>query len=156
MKLVTGHWNEMQHWAAPLRTEVFVHEQGVPQELEWDLEDASAVHAVLLDPQGQVLATGRLLVHAPGVGRIGRMAVSAPYRGRGLGRQVLRGLMAVARERGDHLVCLHAQLSARGFYEREGFTPQGEIFIEAGIEHIEMTCPLQKLGSQQKLGSDPN
>ena len=142
MKLITGPWTELQHWAAPLRTEVFVREQGVPQELEWDEEDHSAVHAVCLSPQGQVLATGRLLVQGPGQARIGRMAVLATHRGLGLGRQVLRGLMAVARERGDRLVCLHAQTSARGFYEREGFVPQGEVFMEAGIEHIEMSCLL--------------
>lgn len=142
MKFITGHWNRLQALAAPLRTEVFVREQGVPQELEWDLEDLSAVHAVLTDDDGQVLATGRLLVHGPGVGRIGRMAVRADLRGRGLGRQVLSGLMEVARSRGDHRVLLHAQTSAQGFYARQGFVAQGEVFEEAGIAHIEMTCPL--------------
>lgn len=142
MKLITGHWNQLQALAAPLRTEVFVREQGVPQDLEWDLEDLSAVHAVLQDPQGQVLATGRLLVHAPGVGRIGRMAVRAERRGQGLGRQVLAGLIEVARRRGDRMVLLHAQTSARGFYARQGFVARGEVFDEAGIEHIEMVCPL--------------
>ncbi|MDI9330058.1 MAG: GNAT family N-acetyltransferase [Alphaproteobacteria bacterium] len=139
---LTGHWNEMQALAAPLRTEVFVREQGVPQELEWDHEDISAVHGVWQDQSGHVLATGRLLQRAPGVARIGRMAVQASMRGRGHGRQVLRGLMAVARERGDHQVRLHAQLSARGFYEREGFVAQGEVFTEAGIDHVEMVCKL--------------
>jgi predicted GNAT family N-acyltransferase len=142
MKLVTGHWNQLQALAAPLRTEVFVREQGVPQELEWDMDDLSAVHAVLTDDDGQALATGRLLVHAPGVGRIGRMAVRADRRGQGLGRQVLSGLMAVARNRGDHQVVLHAQTRARGFYARQGFAAQGPVFEEAGIEHIEMVCPL--------------
>jgi predicted GNAT family N-acyltransferase len=143
MKLITGHWNQLQGLAAPLRTQVFVREQGVPAELEWDLEDLSAVHAVLQDLQGQVLATGRLLIHAPGVGRIGRMAVRAEHRGQGLGRQVLLGLIEVARRRGDRLVLLHAQTSAQGFYVREGFVTQGEVFDEAGIEHIEMVRPLE-------------
>ena len=143
MKLITGHWNQLQALAAPLRTEVFVREQGVPQDLEWDLEDLSAVHAVLQDRQGQVLATGRLLIHAPGVGRIGRMAVRADQRGQGLGRQVLLGLIEVARRRGDRQVLLHAQTSALGFYAREGFVTRGEVFDEAGIEHIEMVRPLE-------------
>lgn len=142
MTLITGHWNRLQALAAPLRTEVFVREQGVPQELEWDLEDLSAVHAVWLDEQGQALATGRLLVHAPGVGRIGRMAVRADQRGRGLGRQVLTGLMAVAQRRGDQQVILHAQTRVQGFYAGMGFKPQGEVFEEAGIEHIEMSRAL--------------
>jgi predicted GNAT family N-acyltransferase len=142
MKLLTGHWNQLQAMAAALRTEVFVREQGVPHELEWDMEDLSAVHAVLLDPEGQVLATGRLLVHAPGVGRIGRMAVRSDRRGQGLGRQVLMGLIELARRRGDRQVVLHAQISAQEFYAKQGFLVQGEEFVEAGIAHIEMTCGL--------------
>lgn len=142
MKLITGHWNQLQALAAPLRTEVFVREQGVPQELEWDQEDLSAVHAVLLDADGLAQATGRLLVHAPGVARIGRMAVRADQRGRGLGRQVLSGLIDIAQRRGDRQVILHAQTHVQGFYAGMGFVPQGEPFEEAGIEHIEMIRPV--------------
>jgi predicted GNAT family N-acyltransferase len=71
------------------------------------------------------------------------MAVRAEHRGQGLGRQVLLGLIEVARRRGDRLVLLHAQTSAQGFYAREGFVTQGEVFDEAGIEHIEMVRPLE-------------
>ncbi len=142
MKLVTGTWNELQASAAALRTMVFVREQGVPQELEWDAEDHSALHAVVLDNRGHALATGRLLHHAPGVARIGRMAVAREWRGQGLGRQVLHALMQAALDRGDHRVILHAQTSARGFYERAGFQPHGALFAEAGIEHIEMRADL--------------
>ena len=85
-----------------------------------------------------MVATGRLISHGHGLARIGRMAVKAEYRGHGLGRTVLRGLMEVARQRGDREVILHAQLSARGFYEKEGFIAQGPVFVEAGIDHIEM------------------
>jgi predicted GNAT family N-acyltransferase len=138
----TGDWQALRHLAAPLRNEVFVREQGVAQALEWDLQDQFALHGVLLNGRGEVLATGRLLVHGPGVARIGRMAVKAGYRRQGLGRQVLRGLMALARQRADHEVLLHAQLGARGFYEREGFQARGEVFAEAGIDHIEMICKL--------------
>ena len=138
MKWTIGNWIDLQAMAATLRTEVFVREQNVPQEMEWDDEDHRAVHGVLQSPSGEVVATGRLISHGPSLARIGRMAVKADYRGHGLGRTVLRGLMEVARQRGDREVILHAQLSARGFYEKEGFIVQGPVFVEAGIDHIEM------------------
>ena len=84
------------------------------------------------------MATGRLLVHEPGVGRIGRMAVHRVLRGGRYGQQVLDALTKAARERGDRQVMLHAQRSAEGFYRRLGFQPCGEPFEEAGIAHIEM------------------
>ena len=96
------------------------------------------MHAVVYNRLDQALATGRLLVHAPGVARIGRMAVLRPMRGTGLGADVLRTLMEAARQRGDREVLLHAQTSARGFYERLGFQPRGEVFYEVDIPHIEM------------------
>ena len=138
----TGSWHELEPLAAPLRHAVFVQEQGVPQTLEWDEQDHIAVHGVLQNDVGLVLATGRLLPYGAGMVRIGRMAVRADHRRQGLGRQVLRGLMEVARLRGEQQVLLHAQLSAKGFYETEGYRPQGEVFIEAGIEHIEMVKSL--------------
>ncbi len=148
MKLITGTWNQLQSSAAAQRTAVFVREQGVPQELEWDAEDHSALHAVVLDDAGQALATGRLLHHEPGVARIGRMAVAMEWRGQGLGRRVLQALMQAALVRGDRQVVLHAQTSARGFYQRAGFQPQGELFVEAGIEHIEMSADLLQMSSR--------
>jgi len=140
--LQTGPWLELQAQASPLRAQVFVDEQKVPAEMEWDEHDASALHAVALNRMGMVLATGRLLQHAPGVARIGRMAVKKQMRGSDLGRRVLRALMNEAKARGDQQVMLHAQCSALGFYKRAGFTPQGEVFEEAGIAHIEMVCSL--------------
>ena len=134
----TGPWLELQAQASPLRTEVFVDEQKVPAEMEWDDDDANALHAVAINRMGMVLATGRLLQHAPSVARIGRMAVKKQMRGSDLGRRVLQSLMDAAKNRGDTQVLLHAQCSAEGFYKRAGFTPQGKIFEEAGIAHIEM------------------
>jgi predicted GNAT family N-acyltransferase len=87
---------------------------------------------------GMPVATGRLLPAQDGVSRIGRMAVSQPLRGTGLGREVLEALMTAARERGDQRVILHAQRTAEGFYERSGFVAQGQPFEEAGIDHITM------------------
>lgn len=141
IQLRCGAWSELGTDASRLRTEVFVQEQKVPQEMEWDDADASATHAVAYNRLGQAVATGRLLRHAPGVGRIGRMAASRVLRGAGLGKAVLLTLMAAARERGDRQVMLHAQRSAEGFYAGLGFSVQGEPFEEAGIAHIEMTAP---------------
>jgi YbgC/YbaW family acyl-CoA thioester hydrolase len=137
-----GSWHDFKHLASPLRTEVFVHEQKVPAEMEWDHEDDTALHAVALNRMGMPLATGRLLQHAPGVARIGRMAVKKPMRGSDLGHRVLHALMDAAKNRGDAQVVLHAQCSAEGFYKRAGFVPHGAIFEEAGIAHIEMVRKL--------------
>ncbi len=142
VQLHLGRWADLQKWASSLRTEVFVHEQKVPAELEWDEDDHTALHCVALNRMGVVLATGRLLQHAPGVGRIGRMAVKRQMRGTDLGRRVLHALMEAARARGDTQVLLHAQCSAEGFYSRSGFVPQGAVFEEAGIAHIEMVRAL--------------
>jgi len=142
-----GAWSELGADASRLRTEVFVDEQKVPKEMEWDEADTTATHAVAYNRLGQAVATGRLLQHAPGVGRIGRMAASRVLRGSGLGTSVLRSLIAAARERGDHEVMLHAQRSAEGFYARLGFTVSGEPFEEAGIAHIEMRASTQVPGA---------
>ena len=134
-----GSWQEFGERAQTIRTRVFIEEQNIPAEMEWDAADAQAVHALALNRFGLPLATGRLLQHAPGVGRIGRMAVSQSVRGSGIGRNVLDALTAAARQRGDHEIVLHAQTSAQAFYARAGFSARGAVFEEAGIAHIEMT-----------------
>lgn len=133
-----GGWPELGSDARRLRTQVFIEEQRIAAELEWDDADATAVHLVAYNRLGQPVATARLLQQQPGVGRIGRMAVQQPLRGCGLGRQVLQALLAQAAARGDREVVLHAQRSAQRFYAGLGFEPRGEGFEEAGIDHIEM------------------
>jgi predicted GNAT family N-acyltransferase len=137
-----GSWAELGTAAREVRTEVFVQEQSIPLALEWDAEDVSALHAVACNCLGMPVATGRLLQHAPGVARIGRMAVRRVLRGGGLGRDILLALMDAARARGDRAVLLHAQRSAVAFYERLGFKGQGEPYEEAGIAHLTMVCDL--------------
>ena len=117
---------------------MFVQEQGIPAEMEWDEADEACVHAVAYNRMGVPLATGRLLEHVPGMGRIGRMAVRQPLRSAGAGRRVLEALMQAARERGETEILLHAQISAAPFYERCGFIARGPQFIDAGIPHVEM------------------
>lgn len=143
-QLRTGSWTALQADAAPLRTAVFVEEQGVPVEMEWDADDATALHAVSHNRLGVAVATGRLLASDNGVARIGRMAVTRLLRGGGFGREVLQALVAAAHARGDREVRLHAQRSAEGFYRRQGFVPHGETFEEAGIPHVEMVLPLAR------------
>ena len=138
----TGDWNTLGRDAARLRTAVFVREQGIPADVEADALDASARHAVLYNRLGQPVATGRLLQQAPGVGRIGRMAVDRSVRGAQWGRVLLAALVKAARARGDTQVQLHAQCSAQGFYERAGFTVAGAPYEEAGLAHVLMTQAL--------------
>ena len=140
--LQLGSWEALQTLAAPLRTEVFVDEQGVDQALEWDEHDALCVHAVLCNRLGAPVATGRLLPSVNGVAKIGRMAVKRVLRGQRLGDQVLSALMNAARQRGDTEILLHAQCSAEKFYLRQGFRRQGEVFMEANMAHVEMVCAL--------------
>ena len=141
-RLEIGKWEDLGAPARTLRTAVFVDEQRIPAELEWDAADATAIHALARNWLGVPVATGRLLQQAPGVGKIGRMAVSRVLRGSNLGRDVLQALMQAARERGDREVFLHAQRTAEGFYARLGFVQRGEPFEEAGIVHIEMAHSL--------------
>lgn len=137
-----GDWSNLGRDAGAIRAEVFVQEQKIPADMEWDTADMGCVHAVAYNRLGMPVATGRLLEHVPGVAKIGRMAVRRPLRGSRVGREVLDALMQAARLRGDREVILHAQMSAEPFYRRAGFTQRGPVFEEAGIAHVEMVRPL--------------
>jgi YbgC/YbaW family acyl-CoA thioester hydrolase len=138
----TGAWSDLGRDAQPIRTEVFVEEQRIPADLEWDDADAGAVHAVAYNRLGFALGTGRLLEHVPGVAKIGRMAVRRTVRGSSVGRAVLDALLHAARQRGDREAILHAQTSAAPFYARAAFAERGPAFEEAGIPHVEMVRTL--------------
>ena len=142
LQVKTGTWAELGDDAGRIRTEVFVQEQRIPAELEWDEDDRTAVHAVAYNRLGQAVATGRLLPATDGIAKIGRMAVHQVLRGCGFGEQVLRALAQEAQRRGDRGIALHAQRTARAFYARLGFEAQGEPYEEAGIPHITMTSAL--------------
>ena len=146
LRVETGSWDALGGDAGAIRTEVFVREQRIPAELEWDADDAGAVHAVAYNRLGQPVGTGRLLPAEQGVAKVGRMAVHQALRGVGVGEQVLLALAAVARQRGDAALVLHAQRTAAAFYARLGFRPEGEPFEEAGIPHIAMRAPLPLAG----------
>jgi YbgC/YbaW family acyl-CoA thioester hydrolase len=137
-----GPWSELREPARRIRTEVFIEEQRVPLEMEWDEADESCLHAVVFNRIGQAVGTGRLLPSHDGVAKIGRVAVNKVLRGSGVGRRVMQVLMDAARARGDRQVVLHAQRTAESFYRGLGFAARGDEFEEAGIPHIEMSRPL--------------
>lgn len=118
-----------------LRRNVFIIEQKVPEELEWDDVDAVSAHALALGPEQQPIGTGRLLPN----GHIGRMAVIRDWRRQGVGSAILELLMAHARQQGYGALHLHAQTHALAFYAKHGFTVHGDVFAEAGIPHQRMS-----------------
>jgi predicted GNAT family N-acyltransferase len=127
-------WAQAETLVLPVRTAVFVLEQGVPVEIERDELDPVCRHAIACAPGGEAIGTGRLLPD----GHIGRMAVLRTARGAGVGGVVLQALIGEAVRLGMSELALSAQTHALGFYLRHGFEPCGEVFIEAGIAHRPM------------------
>lgn len=117
---------------------MFVVEQRVPEELEWDELDERAYHVLATSEAGDAVGTGRLNLD----GRIGRMAVLREWRGRGVGSAILQALLALAAKEGCTSVRLHAQVQALEFYRRFGFRATGPQFDEAGIPHRTMELRL--------------
>lgn len=125
--IVHGDWKTYQHEAERVRAMVFIAEQKVPRELEFDEDDKTAEHFISFDARHMVTGCARLLDN----GRIGRVAVLRPFRGRGIGEAVMKTVL----ERAKKDVHLAAQVQAMPFYERLGFEPFGDEFDEAGIPH---------------------
>ncbi|MFB7932230.1 GNAT family N-acetyltransferase [Streptomyces sp. NPDC056039] len=134
-----------------VRKEVFVGEQGVSEDLEYDAYDAGAVHVLAVREDGEPLGTGRLLYGeaaeaqtgaGPSVGSLGRLAVTGGARGLGVGVALVRAIEDAARARGLTAVDLHAQTHALGFYARLGYEAYGPEYLEAGIPHRGMRRPL--------------
>ena len=137
-------WSDALPLARAVREKVFIEEQDVPRELEWDEWDQRSDHAIALDGRSNVIGTARLLSIGC-VGRIGRMAVLRPWRGKGVGAALLEALLRLAGERGVPEVMLHAQTHAAGFYRKFGFVTRGDEFLEAGIPHVEMSLRLSRI-----------
>lgn len=131
LHLVIADWETLREHARAIRWSVFIEEQQVPVELEWDEFDAPSWHAIAYDDAGTPVGTGRLLAD----GHIGRMAVMKAARGSGVGGAILEALMEKARELEYPELILNAQTVAAPFYERFGFVSEGEEFMEAGIPH---------------------
>lgn len=143
-------WSARSGELLAVRRAVFVLEQGVPEELEIDEHDPLSLHFLALGPGPEPVGTARLLPTKDGgqaegigrVGRIGRVAVLAPWRRHGVGRLVMLAAIDAARERGDRELYLHAQDHSIPFYGSLGFVAVGPSFDEAGIPHREMRLGL--------------
>ncbi len=127
--------------ALALREEVFCGEQGVSLADERDGRDGEAVHLVAVE-DGAVLGTCRLLLEGTTV-KLGRMAVARAARGRGLGRALLDEAAVQSRALGAERIAHAAQLTAQAMYERAGYEPYGDVFLDAGIEHVMMEKALR-------------
>ncbi|TXI12755.1 MAG: GNAT family N-acetyltransferase [Polynucleobacter sp.] len=126
-------WEESQELIKPVRSQVFVIEQSIPESDEWDDDDARAIHA-LATLDDQVVGTGRLIIHGSQA-KMGRMAVLEEKRSQGLGRAILQALIQAGVDIGINNFILHAQVHAMPLYASEGFTSVGEPFDEVGIPH---------------------
>jgi predicted GNAT family N-acyltransferase len=126
--------------ALALRHEVFVDEQGVPPELEIDEHDEDALHLIAIDGD-RIVGTCRLVHDAPRA-KFGRLVVARDARGSGIGNALLGEAERLARALGCEQMVLTAQTAAMGLYERAGYTTRGDVFLDAGIEHMTMEKPL--------------
>ena len=127
-------WENDQPALREIREQVFVIEQSVPHEMEWDEFDSVSRH-VLAEAGGRTIGTGRLLPD----GHIGRMAVLPEWREHGVGSALLRTLLDLARAAGHERAILNAQVQAMPFYRRFGFVADGAEYLEAGIPHVAMS-----------------
>jgi predicted GNAT family N-acyltransferase len=126
--------------ALALRHEVFVVEQHVPVEEEYDEHDDTALHLVAVD-DGQVMATARIVMDGD-TAKLGRVAVAEAARRRGIASKLIETSEAAARAQGAKRIALAAQTGALALYEKAGYEPYGDRFMDAGIEHLMMHKPL--------------
>ncbi|XKF14735.1 GNAT family N-acetyltransferase [Halomonas sp. BLK-85] len=142
LTIETGRWEALGSHAAPIRRLVFVIEQQVPEEEEWDGMDTHSTHFIAWQDadgdQPSPIGTARLLPD----GHIGRVAVLKEQRGLGVGVALMQAAIDAARQQGHARVVLSAQLHALAFYEHLGFVAYGDTFMDAGIPHREMVLTL--------------
>jgi predicted GNAT family N-acyltransferase len=135
----SANWQDDGLLLRIIRETVFVKEQQVPVELEWDEFDNDCLHLLAIDTNERPIGTARLLSD----GHIGRMAVLKEWRGKGVGSAMLSRLLAETDDRHIRQAVLNAQTVAAGFYKKFGFQVVGEEFIEAGIPHVKMIREMQ-------------
>ncbi|MBU1214396.1 MAG: GNAT family N-acetyltransferase [Gammaproteobacteria bacterium] len=132
-------WHDGEPLLRAIRETVFIREQGVPEELEWDEFDETCRHALALSLSGEAIGCGRILPN----GHIGRIAVMQPWRNQKVGTALMEALLDEARSRKYQFVDVDAQVHAVPFYQGFGFVAQGKEFLDAGLPHIKMTLELQ-------------
>jgi predicted GNAT family N-acyltransferase len=128
-----AHWQKDNAELRRIREAVFVAEQAVPAELEWDDEDSEALHFLACEGDYPI-GTARLL----GDGQIGRVSVLKDWRGLKVGDALMHAAIQAAEQRGQRVQKLSAQVHATAFYERLGFRVEGGEYLEAGIPHVLM------------------
>jgi len=127
-------WDRDRKNLIELRTAVFINEQLVPPDLEWDGYDKDCWQVIARTESGKTIGTGRMLYD----GHIGRMAVLPEYRKHGVGSALLKKLEDIGRIQGISSVFLYAQISAVDFYKKHGYTVSSDKFMDAGIPHVTM------------------
>src|SRR5487761_2240387 len=132
-------WHDGEPLLRAIRTAVFIQEQGVPEEMEWDEHDATCRHALALTLQGDAIGCGRMLPN----GHIGRVAVLSHWRNKMVGTAIVEALLGYAAAHDYAQVDVDAQTHAVPFYHRFDFVEQGEVFMDAGLPHIKMLLSLQ-------------
>lgn len=136
-KIVSGSWNQLSAEAKVIREKVFIEEQNIAAEDEWDDQDEISLHFIVYDHH-HAIATARLLQN----NSIGRVAVLSSHRGLGIGKLLMLEIIQVARNKGRSKLKLSAQEHAIAFYEGLGFQPKGEFYLDCGIPHIDMNLSL--------------
>ena len=137
LKIISGSWKDLATPAKMIREAVFIQEQHIAAEDEWDAEDAVAVHFIVFQ-QDQAIATARLLSN----NSIGRVAVLTTARGLGVGQRLMQAVIEYARAEQRKLVKLSSQVHAIGFYQALGFEAQGDEYLDCEIPHIDMYLKL--------------
>lgn len=132
-------WHDGEPLLRAVREAVFIREQGIPPELEWDEFDATCRHALALSMNGEAIGCGRIFTN----GHIGRIAVMPSWREQKVGTAIMEALLDEARARGYKQADVDAQVYAVPFYEGFGFIKRGEPFMDAGLPHIKMVLELK-------------
>lgn len=130
-------WCDAQTVLSAIRQQVFIIEQQVPEALEWDGLDKDAIHLLAFSTNNSAIGCARIVA-----GTIGRMAVIAGWRNRGVGRALLQAAIGVCRKRGWREISISAQVHAIGFYENAGFVVSSDVYMDAGIIHRDMKLKL--------------
>ncbi len=134
-------WQQAESHLREVRTKVFIEEQCVPPDLEWDELDESARHLLVMNDANEPIACARLLNN----GSIGRMAVLRDWRGLGVGSTLLRMAIELQQKQGAKIITLSAQMHAIAFYEKAGFVVSSQPYLDANIPHVDMLLTLGHL-----------
>ncbi|MFW1941145.1 GNAT family N-acetyltransferase [Acinetobacter junii] len=137
-RVQSGHWDKLEQDAKFIRKQVFIIEQNIPEEEEWDDQDMISDHFVVYD-QDQPIATARLLQN----NSVGRVAVLKTYRGQGIGHMIMLEIIRQAHQQDRTFLQLSSQVHAISFYEKLGFSIQGDAYDECGIPHIKMQLVIE-------------